>query len=325
MSPTGPESVLRLARQFMESRVLLSGAELGLFTLLSREALSAEQVTARGGGDKRGMTILLDALVAMDLLDKRDGVYRCPPEAAALLASDAPGSVLPMVLHAANLWTRWSALTDLAGGPPEGRARADTGTSAFIGAMHVVAAPLAPGIVAAVQPGEARRLLDVGCGPGTYTLAFLEAAPALSATLFDRPEVIEIARERFVAAGALDRVNLVSGDFYTDALPPGHDLAFLSAIIHQNSADQNVELYRRIFDALDPGGRLVVRDHVLDPSRTHPRSGAMFAVNMLTVTPGGDSYTFEEIRVGLAAAGFERIRLLREDTLMDGLVEAFRP
>jgi ubiquinone/menaquinone biosynthesis C-methylase UbiE len=179
--------------------------------------------------------------------------------------------------------------------------------------------------VAAIGPGEATALLDVGGASGTYTEAFLRACPEMRATIFDLPPVIEIARKRLAPTGLLERITLVAGNFYEDPLPGGHDLVLLSAIIHQNSAEQNVALYRKCFDALEPGGRIAIRDHVLSPDRTQPRSGALFAINMLVGTPGGGCYTFEEIREGLQNAGFTDIRQLHEDTQMDGLVEGFRP
>ena len=77
--------------------------------------------------------------------------------------------------------------------------------------------------------------------------------------------------------------------------------------------------------ALVPGGRVIVRDHVMQPDRTQPRRGAVFAINMLVSTAGGDCYTLDEIRDGLTQAGFERVGLLVEDEQMNGLVEAFRP
>jgi SAM-dependent methyltransferase len=143
--------------------------------------------------------------------------------------------------------------------------------------------------------------------------------------LFDRPEVVEIARVRLREEGLLSRVRLVAGDFYTDPLPGGHDLVFLSAIIHQNSPEQNEALFKKAFAALDPGGRLIVRDHILEPDRTRPTAGAIFAVNMLMGTAGGNCYTFEEIREGLERVGFTAIGLLQPDSRMDGLVEAHRP
>lgn len=202
-------------------------------------------------------------------------------------------------------------------------ALAEDSIESFIGAMHVIASKKAPEVVAAIEPGEARRLLDVGGGSGTYTLAFLAAASKMQATPFDLPPVIEMARKRVREAGEQDRTTLVPGDFYKDVLPPGHDLALLSAIIHQNSQEENKDLYRRIHDALDPGGRIVVRDYVMSSDRTEPVEGAMFAVNMLAGTRGGKTYTYEEIAGGLAAVGFYRNRLIRTEGMFS-LVEGFR-
>lgn len=180
-------------------------------------------------------------------------------------------------------------------------------------------------IVAAVKPGAAKELIDVGGGSGTYMQAFLEASPAMRATLYDRPSVIDMARRRLAATGLLDRITLVAGDFYKDELPPGHDLALLSAIIHQNSPEQNLALYRKTLSALQPGGRLVIRDHVMNRDHTQPAGGALFAVNMLVSSPGGGTYSFDEIRETLTAAGYADIRLLQADERMSGLVEAFKP
>ncbi|MDP2853855.1 MAG: methyltransferase [Smithellaceae bacterium] len=326
-----PENILKLARQFMESRILLTAAELNLFTLLDEAPSTAENLAGRLHADLRGLTILLDALSAMGLMIKEpDDTYRCSPDVAACLSDSSPHSVLPMIHHANHLWTSWSNLTSIVRGsePAEITASAARNTDemrAFIGAMHVVGAPLAEKIVTAVKPGEARNLIDVGGASGTYTIAFLSAAPKMKATLFDRPAVIPIARERLTHAGMADRVHFVAGDFYADELPGGHDLAMLSAIIHQNSPEQNVELFRKVLRAMVSGGRMIVRDHVMEPNRIKPEAGAIFAVNMLVNTQGGSTYTFDEIRTWLAEAGFTKVRLLQTGYQMDALVEAFKP
>jgi predicted O-methyltransferase YrrM len=196
---------------------------------------------------------------------------------------------------------------------------------AFIGAMNVIAKSLAQRVVTSVGADSCRALLDVGGAMGTYTLAFLEAVPAMKATLFDRPPVVEMARTSLGDAGVLDRVTLLGGDFYRDELPGGHDLAFLSAIIHQNSLEQNTALFAKVFRALMPGGRIVIRDHIMASDRTSPKDGAIFAVNMLLATPGGGTYTYDEVRQALIQAGFTRINLIQTGERMDGLVEAFKP
>jgi len=323
------ESILELARGFMASRVLLSGAELDLFTLLAKEALTAEEIAAATGARLRGIEILLDALSALRFLAKNDGRYHAEPSVAPLLSATAPDSILPMVLHMGTVWQNWSDITDIvlgktAPGLKTKGALAKDNRKAFIGAMHVVASKAAPKVVAAINPGKARRLLDVGGGSGTYTLAMLSAMPEMKATLFDLPPVIEMARDRVQAADMLDRVELVAGDFYKDELPPGHDLALLSAIIHQSSYEQNGVLYGKIYRALVPGGRIVVRDHVMSADRTQPPEGALFAVNMLAGTEGGRTYTFDEIGAGLMAVGFTRINLIQTKGMFS-LVEGFKP
>ncbi len=327
-TPANPQEILSLSRNFMECRVLLTGAELDIFTHLAEPA-SSRDLAEKQGWHERPLTVLLDALSAMGLLVKKDGKYLTEPDLLPWLNSHTPQSVLPMVKHAATIWTNWSNLTRIVvetGAADKTPARFDgDDQKAFIGAMHVVGRQHAPAIVQAVQPGPARRLLDVGGASGTYTIAFLEASPQMSATIFDLPEVVEMGRARVAESGMEDRVDFVAGNFYTDPLPSGYDLALLSAIIHQNSPEQNLALYKKIWTALMPGGRLVIRDHVMEEDKTAPKSGAMFAINMLVGTPGGGTYTYDEIKAGLDGAGFENIRLIQKGDPMMGLIDAYRP
>jgi SAM-dependent methyltransferase len=328
--PMNPQTILELGREFMKPRIFLTAAELDVFTAIAKEPLTADEVASRLEVSPRGIALLLDALVPMGLLEKQDGRYSCPAEVAAALSSDSPTSVLAIVRLSAGGWRRWSDLTEIvrrgkteARSPMFGDDRREQAT--FIRAMDVIASRLAPAIAAAVDPGDAKRLLDVGGALGTYTQAFLEAAPGLRATLFDLSPVVQMAQERFQGGDLAERISFVAGDFYEDELPAGHDLALLSAIIHQNSPEQNIELYGKVGRALEPGGRLVIRDHVMNPEHTQPASGTLFAINMLVGTAGGSTYSFDEIRQDLEAAGFTRVRLLQTGERMDGLVEAFKP
>lgn len=322
-----PEDILKLAQSFMECRILQTAAELDLFTILHDKPLSAKEVAGRAGADPRAMAMLLDAVAAMGLLTKQGAKYHSEN---SLLVSGTPDTVRPMVLHMSHLWDRWSHLPDIIKGGTAAQEefefqRNPEELRAFIGAMHSVGAPLAIQIVASINPGAPKALIDIAGGSGTYTIAFLRAVPEMRATIFDLPPVIEMARERLRNEGLLDRVRLVSGDFYKDEFPEGHDLALISAIIHSNSLEENVELYKKAFRSLNPGGRILVRDHIMKPDRLRPREGAIFAINMLVGTPGGGTYTFKEIEAGLSEAGFKSIRLIRDGDHMDAVVEAFKP
>ena len=321
------ESIQHIARGFSRARLLLTAVELDIFTLLATKPLSATEVVDKLKSDPRATSIFLDAVAAMELLVKKEDRYGTNSEVLSLLTSGSEESILPGLLHTAHLWKTWSQLTDvvLGGGLAS---RPDTGsedrTKAFIGAMHMRALRDAPELVIAVDPGVARNLIDVGGASGSYTIGFLKAVHGMRATLFDLPEVIPMALERISEEGLIDRVTLLGGDFNEDDLPGGHDLALLSAIIHQNSHEQNVALYKNVYGSLDTGGRIIVRDYAMSTDRTEPASGALFAINMLVNTVGGNSYTFEEIKGGLEEAGFERVKLL-QDSEMSSLVEAFKP
>ncbi len=323
-----PREILQLAQSFMECRILHAAAELNVFTLLHQEPLTAAQIADKIKGDARAIATLLDAVVAIGLLAKLDQTYSCEDSIARLLSADSPESVLPMVLHMSYLWERWSRLPDIAKGASKEEfdfTRHDEDLRAFIGAMHSIGSPLAKQIVASVHAENARALIDIAGGSGTYTIAFLRAVPEMKATLFDLPEVVEMARERFAKEGLLNRVTLVPGSYYENELPGGHDLALISAIIHSLSLEENLDLYKKAFRALKPGGRILVRDHVMAPGKTRPRDGAIFAINMLVGTSGGGCYTYEEIESGLLQAGFIQVKLIRQGDHMDAVVEAFKP
>ena len=327
MARLDAQQLLQLGRNYMECRVLLSAVELNLFEKLEQAPLSATDLALHDKLDLRGLTILLDAATALGLLSKNGDHYHCPPELAPLLIGSKPDSVLPMLRHSANQWEKWSDLTEIVRGhvEPGRHPRTPESLQAFIEAMDVVAPPNAAATVEAIQIGSARSLLDIGGGPGTFTAAFLNAFPNLTATLFDLPDVIKIARRRLQTTNLGERVRFHPGDFYSDNLPTGFNLALLSAIIHQNSPQQNRELYRKAFIALNRGGRLLIRDHIMEPSRVNPRCGAVFAINMLVSTAGGNCYTFDEISSDLAQVGFENTRVLIEDEAMNGLIETTRP
>lgn len=321
------ENLLELAKDYQPTCILAAAAELDVFSVLADAPKGATEVAHELGTDLRATTTLLNALAALDLLDKRDERYIVRPATAPLLVGTRPGSVLEMVRHHANCMRRWVRLAEVVqtGRPVERRPsiRGEAGDeAAFIGAMEVVSAPVVAGIIDELGPLDFSHLLDVGGASGTWTIAFLRAHPRATATLFDLPHVIPMAERRLSAAGMNDRVKLVSGDFLTDPLPAGADLAWISAIVHQNSREQNRHLFSAVADALVQDGRILIRDVLMDRSRTAPVSGALFAVNMLVATEGGGTFTLDELRDDLEAAGFTDVDLLRSDEWMNSIIRA---
>jgi ubiquinone/menaquinone biosynthesis C-methylase UbiE/predicted transcriptional regulator len=327
----GKQDIMAVARAFMRSRIILTAAELDLFTIIQDSPTSAEKIAEKHGFDPRGLERVMECLVTFGLLDKDAGAYSLTDQ-GAMFSSKHPESSLPMLLHMSRLWDNWSDLTGIvqknigSGRKPSMPLDANS-RRAFIGAMHVIGRTLSEDIAGELDLGgcEYRKLLDIGGGSGTYTIAFLKTHPQMKAILFGLKEVIEMARERLSSEGFLDRAELVAGDFYADELPGGCDLALLSAIIHQNSREQNVELFKKVYRALEPGGMLLVRDHIMNEQRTWPPEGAMFAINMLVNTAGGDTYTFLEVEQDLREAGFKHVKLLRSGEKMDSVVGTVKP
>jgi predicted O-methyltransferase YrrM len=324
------EAVLALARSYQGACVLNAAAELDLFRALAGGARTARQLAVALRGHPRGTAILLDALTALRLLEKRHGRYALAPGTADLLSPAQPGSVLPMVQHQANCLRRWSQLARVVRtGRPAPRTASVRGKAgdqaAFIGAMHTLALPAAHHLIRAIRPLQFEHLLDVGGASGTWTLAFLRACPSGRATLFDLPNVIPMARWRLREAGVADRVRFVAGDFLTDPLPGGADLAWISAIVHQNSRAQNRRLFANTARALIAGGRVAIRDVLMEEDRVRPVAGALFAVNMLVATEGGGTYTLNELRADLRQAGFAQVRQVRRDDGMNAILVARKP
>jgi SAM-dependent methyltransferase len=173
--------------------------------------------------------------------------------------------------------------------------------------MHKGAAQRAPLLVQTVGAEGVGRLLDVGGGSGAYSIAFARANPSLEAVILDLATVLPIAEGHVAEAGLAGRVLTRAGDLRKDDLGAGFDLVLLSSICHMLDSAGNRDLLRRAFAALSPGGRVVISDFVLAEDRTSPRQAALFSINMLVGTDGGDCYTVGEYTAWLREAGFAEV------------------
>jgi SAM-dependent methyltransferase len=304
MQNTFGSRMLTLSRGFMHSRVFLTAIELGLFRALGTEQLDAPALAERIGADPRALEVLLNALVSMSLLEKREGRFCNAPLALQALEADG-GSDFDAFIHAACLWEKWSELTNIVRGqrpkPPAlrpGLARA----SAL--AMRQYAQGSADTFAQAIDASRSHHLLDIGGGVGTLALALAIRHPQLHALVFDsNAAALEIAKDEIAAKLLGERVATRLGDFMTDDLGSGYDLVLLSSVLCLLSERENRALLARVQEAMVPGGRIVIRDAILDPAGTAPPQFALFSVHMLVATDHGKAYTGEEIIGWLSDAG----------------------
>ena len=309
-----PDDLQQALNGFRESRVLLTAIELDVFSAVGSGA-DATMVAQKLGADSRATEFLLNALVALEVMAKRDGMFSNTPVAARYLAAGGEHDSRAAIMHTAHLWARWSTLTDCVRQGTSvtsgrGSRRDDDWTAAFIAAMHKNARLRAPLVVHAVGLEGVRRVLDLGGGSGGYAIAFAQARADLTADLLDLATVVPIAQRHIDEAGLTGRVKTRVGDLSDDAYGTGYDLVFASAICHMNGPDENRAMFRKAFAALAPSGRLVIQDFVLNPDKTGPKTGALFALNMLVGTRAGSAYSEGEYIAWLRDAGFEEARRL---------------
>ena len=299
--------VSNIANAYKKSQILFTAFDAGIFDLLESER-SAADVASVLGWSERGTGMLLDGLLALDLVRKRDGRYQNAPMASACLAREGEVYQGNILRHSEGSWNAWAALADRvrtgACEPPGDRWTGD-GLRNFILGMSNIAKLSAREVLEMVDLSEFRHMLDLAGGPATYAIAFLQANSEMKATLFDFPDVVNIAREQVAKAGLESRFDYRAGNCLEDDLGRGYDLVFVSNLIHSFSLEENGRLVRRVYDALEPGGAIIIKDFILDNDRSGPPFSLIFALHMLIHTPGGGTYTFDEVQAWTDAAGFE--------------------
>jgi (2Fe-2S) ferredoxin/precorrin-6B methylase 2/DNA-binding CsgD family transcriptional regulator len=311
-----PDDLNQTLRGYMESRVLLTALELDIFSAVGAGA-TADEVARKLSTHPRATEMLLNALAAMDMLVKQQGVFRNTPTIARYFAEGSKDNTRPALLHIANIWHRWSTLTDCVRAGTaisplaDGKTRSDEWTQAFIAAMHHNAHERAPLVVQAIGAEGVERLLDVGGGSAAYSIAFAQARERLHATVLDRPNVLPIAQRHINEAGLAARIETRAGDLRHDRFGAGFDLVLVLAICHMLSPEENQDLLQRCFEALAPQGRLVIQDFILESDKAAPKQAALFALNMLVGTTAGSTYSGDEYIAWMQAAGFRQVRQIR--------------
>ncbi|NOY89044.1 MAG: methyltransferase domain-containing protein [FCB group bacterium] len=321
-----PDDLLQLIRSFQESRIILTAIELDIFSHIKKEATS-KQVSQEINTDYRATEMLLNALTALKLLKKKGDIYSCSEVAEQYLTEGGSDDSRLSLMHSVHSWHNWSHLTECV---REGTSvtyqkmdiHDEDWVQAFIAAMDKHAKTRAHQVVNVVGTDGINKMLDIGGGSGAYSIAFASANPHLQVDIFDLPKVIPIAKRHIEKAGLTEQIKTRVGDMHKDDFGTGYDLIFISAICHMNSPQQNLELLQKSFEALNPQGKVVIQDFILNADKTSPQVAAIFSLNMLVVTQAGASYSDVEYRQWLEKTGFtsiSRIPLAGPTDLMIGI------
>jgi SAM-dependent methyltransferase len=320
---------MELSQRAWEARIVSAAAEVGVFDALDQRGRSAGSIARRCGLDTRATELLLNALTGLGLVALRGQAYKARPIVRRCLREDSPQSITWMLRHHNQLAKSWAHLDDVVrhGGPVQRDRtirRQPEGADRFIRAMHDNARKRALALAQSFADHDFRTMLDAGGGSGAYCQAFCRKWPKLQATLFDRPDVLKVAR-KIVGTGSVGRrIRMLAGDLNDDPLPQGFDLVLLSNVIHSSGPDEIRLWFRKIHKALVPGGTLVIHDFLTNAAHTQPRQAAVFAVNMLVNTAAGRTYSYAELADWLRRIKFSKIRRVAPGELTGGLLVARR-
>ncbi|WP_447598763.1 methyltransferase [Nitrospira sp. Nam80] len=296
-------------------RVIVSALELDLFTAVGTESWSIADLAKALRASERGLDILCRNLAACGLLTKRGQLYRNSTFAVIELNRAHPRCRAAYIDLLKDQWSDWSRLTDqVRTGLPVDHEKPEECDyrRRFTWAMHHRSVDVAARVAAQVSLRKVKSLLDLGGGPGTYALAFLKKNPTLSATVCDRPAALDVAREVAAIEKAGTRLSYLAVDFMNEQVPGRYDVIWFSNVLHIYSAAENQALFKRLRQALNPGGRLIIQDAFLhDKEGLYPAEATLFAVTMLLFTEQGNTYTIHETSSWLRQAGYSTVKPLK--------------
>lgn len=316
----GKEEIIKVALGYQVSQVLFAAVHLDIFNLLDRGGMDSTALANALQSDRNSVRRLLNVLVDMGLLEYRGHNYRTAPVASRYLVRGKSGYVGTIVQHSSNLWPFWDGLAQQVktGCPREPEQEYLNAfprrLKEYLAAMHDRAASQSDSIADALAIGGFRNMLDIGCGPGTYAIAFAERNPNLTATLIDLEPNLVYAREQITKSSARERIRTCTCQVLEDAMPgSGYDLVFISHLIHIYSEDEVRQIFVKAWDLLAPSGTIAVHDYLLSEPGEGRLRASLFDLTMLVGTPRGRCYGVDEVSAMLTALGAHTIRQISID------------
>jgi 3-hydroxy-5-methyl-1-naphthoate 3-O-methyltransferase len=328
-----PDIIFRLA-YYYDTKTFLTSVSLGIYTALSAHPLSAQDLARRLSLHTEACEVLMNALVALELLrtqsDPHTGelVYANTPVSDTYLVEGRPEFMGDWLKVDDQSWELWGDLEHVIRGYGRRKQSIYAPTSTEIvklARMFDVEAMAAASKVADelnITDETTHKILDIGGGGGRYAAECCKRGQHITATVIDRLPVRGVFDDVVHQTGMNGRMSFIGGDFHNDVLPRGFDLALVFDILHLQGQTKNRDLLWRVRGALNPNGRVAIKERLLADNRTSPRRNALYAVNMLAHFPDARCYSGKEIASWLAEAGFDDIRV--HDTY-HGLITACVP
>ncbi len=320
----------KLLSGYQQACVLITANQLKVFDALKSPA-TTQEVANKLGLSQKGTERLLNALAGMGIANKNSGKYHLPEEWQRYLTQDGDHSMQQWIGLSSDLLPVWlelpkfiqsgtmvKSIMDVLGNQPEEM-------RVFIDAMHDKGLKATWMLARELPLDDARKMLDVGGGPGTYALEWAKLHNRLKATIFDIPPVLEIAQADIKRYGLEDRVDTLPGNFTTDGFGAGYDLILMANVLHMYDEKISQDMIGKAFKSLLPGGRLVIHGFCTDEEETGPLEDAIFSLSIGMLTQGGRAHPVKEKIQWLEEAGYKDIRHFRVQAMPTGVIMGVKP
>jgi hypothetical protein len=316
-----PGKLMELSAHHWKTATLHAAVKLDVFSAIGDKRLSESQIAQELHCSRKGMQRLLDALSAMDLLVKHDDRYSNSAAGRAFLCRESPQYLGYIMMHHHQLVDSWTRLDEAVSSGKPVRERVSGSDQKwrenFLMGMFNTANSLAPHIVPLIDMSDRSSLLDLGGGPGTYAIHFCRANPGLAATVFDFATTQPFAEKTISEFDLSQRISFRAGNFLTDDIGGGYDVAWLSHILHGEGPDDCRRILHKTVKSLNSGGLVIIHEFILDDTMDNPLFPALFSLNMLLGTPSGQAYSEGQLRQMMKDAELEKIRRIRFDSPND--------
>jgi hypothetical protein len=329
------DHIMQVGLGFWASKTLLSAVEMELFTELAKHPETLADLSARLALHPRSAQDFLDALVALNFLERRDGVYYNTPSTDLFLDKRKPsyiGGILEMANH--RLYPHWGNLTTgLRTGEPQNEARSGEGDPfkqiyadperlrGFLRAMTGISRGANLAIAEKFPWSEYKSAVDVGTAQGDLITQIALANPNIAGIGFDLPQVGPVFEDYIADNGLSGRVRFHPGSFWDDPIPPA-DVVLLGHVLHDWNLNEKKLLLGKAYDALPKGGAVVIYESIIDDDRSKNSFGLLMSLNMLIETPGGFDYTGADCMGWMKETGFTNTRvehLVGPDSMVIGI------
>ncbi len=308
-----PGTLLEMSGSYWKTCTLHAAVKLDIFTAIGSDKHTVDEINEKLSVDGRGLSMLLNALCALELLVKKNDTYHNSPQALTFLSKSSEKYIGFMIMHHYHLMASWNDLEQgiKTGKPTRGRSSFsdEDRRESFLMGMFNIGMAVAPIVAEQLNLSDCRRLLDFGGGPGTFAIHFCLANPELTAVVYDLDTTRPFAEKIIKKFNLSDRVHFAQGDFIEDEFidTNGFDAAWLSHILHGEGPEQAQQVIKKAVSVLSPGSKIFIHEFILDDTMDGPLFPALFSLNMFLGTPDGQAYSQSQLSEMLINCGVKDI------------------